>query len=230
MKQINFKCCNNFATGFITSVVLRNSGVILNKCLEFYCNKFLNKEKKNNKNVIYILCKIKDQGIFDYYFPEIKGNRVQPGWLYFEEKGVIKIKVDYELVHEITTYAELLSNTDIDTEFFEEFCDIFIYINYFTNNKEYINIYPKGSIIDIFDFIEQQNELFKKHNSLICASLQFDEKSEYITKYFKMYLNNKIPITAELILLNYDKINTLDAQLHLVYAKSINIVNINDEI
>jgi len=227
MKQIKY--FNNFATGFITSIVIRNSNVILNKCLEIF-NIFSKKEKKNNENIIYILCKIKDKDIFNYYFPEIKGNRVQPGWLYFEEKGVIKIKVDYNLEHEITTYAELLSNTDIDTEFFEEFCDIFIYINYFTNNKEYINIYQKDSIIDIFDFLEHETELSKKHNSLICATLQVDEKNEYITKYFKMYLNNKIPINLNLMLLNYDKINTLDAKLQLVYGKCINIFNINDQI
>lgn len=63
---------------------------------------------------------------------------------------------------------------------------------------------------------------------MICATINQNNKPIYITKYFKMYLNNNLPLTTEMLLLNYDNFdssfNYNNINLQIV---NTNIINTN---
>ena len=76
------------------------------------------------------------------------------------------------------------------------------------------NIYSALVLTAVFvvlaDFI--LNETHKNLNNIICATVKYPSKSEefkteYISKYFKKFLNNQCKLTPELMLLNYNELN-----------------------
>lgn len=174
---------------------------ILTKLIEIYHNLF--KIKIIHETKAYLVCKIVDQDIFDEYFPDKK---VQPSWEY--NNNCITIEVTPPILP--VTYDDFLETLDIDIPFFQDFSDIFIYIHYFVNNKEYINVYLKDNIIKKEDFELKETELSKKYSNIICATIG----NKYFTKYFKMFLNNEIPITSEMLL------------LHLKENVNVNVINV----
>jgi len=225
-----------FIGGFVAGIVLKNkvNGLLKNiytQGVNVYHNIHKNKKpvKKNSRN--YLICKITDFNEFDEIFPRLNTlSRVQPMWKYYENKGIIKIEVD-SLFEEYISYDDFLNTTGLDIPLFQSFSEIFIYTHYYVGEKEYINVYPRNSSINVFDFKLNETELFKKYDSLICATVGYDEKIKYITKHFKMFFNNKINITFEMILLNYDKIDiplNNNINLQILNKKMINITSLSE--
>ena len=222
-----------FIGGFVVGVILKNKVSFLLKKVytqgvNVYHNAHKNKKPVKKKSKIYLICKIKDKNEFD----ELFGGKLNPRWIYHEHKGVLKIEVDDHL-DEYISYDDFLETTDLDIPLFQSFSEIFIYVHYFINEKEYINVYPRNTNINAFDFKLNDTFLSKKYESLICATVNNNEKTVYITKYFKMFLNNKTNITAEMILLGYDKLDVhLNNNINLILlnGKIINITSLAETI
>ena len=228
---------NNFicgCVGFVAGILLKNSVLnvstfTLEKVISLYHNTFKVKVYKKNSR-IYIICKITNNFIFEENFPILKTKyRTQPTWEFYEKKGVIKIEIDNFLINGTICYEDFLNSTTLDIPFFETFSDISIYIHYTINENEYINVYKPGSFINSNDFVLEESELKKKYNDLICATIN-NNKPEYITKYFKKYLNNKNDVTFESLLLNYDKDIDINLKLTLVSTKNINKLSLSETI
>jgi hypothetical protein len=123
-------------------------------------------------------------------------------WTFFQKKGVIKFELKelyYNFIlNEDISFKQIIDrlNNYIDIPFFESFSDIYIYVH----GKNYINVYSKD--ID--------KNILKNNNSIVCATIHYNDPikntntSEYITKYYKMFLCN---VTPEILLLNYDNLD-----------------------
>jgi hypothetical protein len=123
--------------------------------------------------------------------------------------------------------SDFLNTSDLDISFFKRFSELYVYVHYNIDDKEYINVYPEESSINTFDFKLKETELSKKYASMICATVNQNEKPIYITKYFKKFLNNKLPITAEMLLLNYDNFDScLNNNVNLQIVNT-NVINTN---
>jgi hypothetical protein len=234
--MIKFFC--GFISGFLlkdkTTCLVQNTFV---NAVKLYHHVKKNKVPEKEKMKIFLVCKINDQNEFDEIFPKLKNksaSRVQPMWDYYEQKGVIKIDLE-EKINESIYYKDFLNKLDetYDIPFFQGFSELFIYVHYTIENKEYINVYDQNCFIDMNDFKLNNTELSKKYNNIICATINYNQKMEYITKYFKMFLNNKIDITPELILLHYDNLDihlSNNTNLQIVNSKIINISSLNEVI
>ena len=158
-------------------------------------------------------------------------------WEYYKNKKIIKIELNAQ---DLFTFnlSESIKFDDmclgLDIPFFKSFSELFIYVHY--NN--FINVYQNESVINKIDFELNETELSKKYSSLICATINNKNKSMYITNYFKKYLNNKIPLTVEMLMLNYDKIDTkghfnpcaFNVNLQIVNGKNIDTIYLNETI
>jgi hypothetical protein len=197
--------------------------------LDFIYNLFPSKPKcKCNKQKVFLVCKITNLDLFNEYFPVLNTkSRVQPSWEYSNSKQTIKIEIPEFDFNNPVDFQSFLDTTDIDTDFFETFCEICIYTHYFIKNKEYINIYQPKQIIDQEDFKLKENKLTQKYQNLICAI--FDNGQEiYITRYFKMFLNNNYPITTQQVLIYNDNIDSINGTLKIIDNKSIKLYSVNE--
>jgi hypothetical protein len=211
---------NNFCSGFIAGIILKEkAGDLL---LRGYSRALLwyhTLKRKNGPlkpksliNDIYVLCKIKDLKLFSELFPN---GEIQPQWDYYKGKNTIKIKVTNKLDDDIITCEDFLENTGLDIALFRQFSELFVFVHYTVHEKEYINVYSVDDHIDIFDF--KIKPIKFNYTNLICVSINVHGKYEYITKYFKMFLNNELPVQVDLLLSYYDKLQTLsNVHLHIV--------------
>jgi hypothetical protein len=224
----------NFYTGFLAGVLLKDKllcvlGRGISRGITFYHKLHKSKVQQKNKKV-YLICKITDNELFNEYFPVLNTNsRVQPHWEYNSVKGVIKIELE-EMGNLECVVFDYLESTGIDIEFFESFCELNVYINYFHENLEYINIYNIYQTITGDDFELKETGLSKKYKNLVCATFNVDGKTFYLTKYFKKFLNNTNEITIEQMLNYNDEINTLKGDLQIVDSKIIKIYSVNEKI
>ena len=216
-----------FILGFFAGFILRDKILETSlKCIELYHTHF-KQLPKIKKPKFYILSKINDKKLFNELFPDLGTKfRTQPTWEFYENKNVIKIEIDeqFDFLKD-TSYEECLNITGLDIEFFKSFSDLFIYIHYFNENKEYINVYTSGSIIKHTDF--EINE--SRYKSVICAIFRLRETDIYITSYFKKFLNNR-SLKTEHLLLYYDNLDRLDATLELVFDKNTKTHSLNESI
>jgi hypothetical protein len=187
---------------------------VLNGVLTLYHSWF---SRKVQHDKIILICKIIDDDLFNGYFPEFENvmSRVQPMWEYSQEKNCIKIKLEEPLLTNCLI-QEFLDTLDLDIPFFESFCDLYLYIDYTINSKRYINVYEKGCTINLDDFKLHETSLMTKYKNILWAIVN---KNIYITRYFKMFLNNRNPVTCEMIELyskyNFDKIKLNDKTIVL---------------
>ena len=225
----------SFLSGILLKDPLKNllKKIFIKTVNLYHTNINYSKDSSNQQPKIFLVCKITDQLLFNEKFPKtLNGPRVQPSWDFYEQKGIIKIELNTTISKNIG-YTDFLKeiDEDLDIPFFESFSELTFFIHYFIDNKEYINVYPKDSFIEIEDFNLNKTELLKRYQNTICASLNYNTNTEYITKYFKMFLNNKTVLKTEMLLLNYDKIDTPLTniiKLELVNSKSIIISSLND--
>jgi len=237
-----------FYTGVFVGFVLKNQFLNAGKII---ISNFLNafhsiKKKKQIEqtigliNSIKFVCNITDINCFNELFPDRHNcNKVQPYWEYCPNKQTVTINMDHDLVGYLNNYENINisffdifnfhnnSLTTLDLAFFEKFGKCYIYINYNVDNKDFINIYKGGSIISHEDFVLKDTPLSRKYSNLICATAILSNKNEYITKYFKMFLNNA-SLTPREIFMIYDKVKNLEYKLSLVKANSIDNYSIDE--
>jgi hypothetical protein len=224
----------NFYTGFFAGVLLKDHVInsfqkIITGSIGLFhknsCKKIRNLEKK-----VFLVCKIVDLELFDEYFPVLNTKtRVQPSWEYSKSKQMIKIELTEFNFDNPINFANFLYTTGIDIELFETFCEIAIYIHYFVENREYINMYQKDQTISPTDFEISETELSKRYRSLICAIFN-NGREIYITRYFKMFLNNKYLIKTEDLLIYNENINSINGTLKLVDGKLIKLHSVNEKL
>jgi hypothetical protein len=220
--------------GFIAGVL---TGVLVKDRLCNWVFKLLEAKaslhKPRNKCKIFVLAKIADKIIFDEMFPVLPTKfRTQPHWDFYENKHIIKIPVDepVNFEKEITFDDFLINNTTLDIEFFKEFSELSVYIHYTIDNKEYINVYTKDSVIKSQDFVLNDTTLSQKYNRVVCATFQINGKEMYITNYFKKFLNNTCPIRTEHLLLYYDALDRVDAKLQIINNGNVTIHQLYESI
>ena len=238
-----------FLYGFFTGIILKDPIKSLLKnifvqSIRIY-HKFHSPIMVKPKPKMYIICKITNKDIFNEMFPKLRNNsasRVQPMWKYNDHKETIEIELD--LIEEISTnkigiefmeeilsditFTEFLEKLDVhlNIPFFQSFSELFIYIHYTIDTHKYINVYSKEDVIHLSDFELKE----PKYKSLVCAIVN-TQKPIYITKYFKMFLNNSKNVSVEMLLLHcneVDKIN--DCSLKIVTNTSINTLSLYETI
>ena len=188
------------AGGFVLGFLLKQTHIPLWKMIYF--------NFKDKKQKFYILAKINDKELFDVLFPETNASfRTQPMWDFYKNKLVIKIEVENTFnFSNPVSYDNFLDNTGLDIEFFKSFSELFIYIHYFIDNQEYINVYEKEMSITTNDFVINETTVFKKFNSIVRATFHANGKETHITEYFKKFLNNH-SLRTEHLLLYYDQLD-----------------------
>jgi len=166
---------------------------------------------------------------------------LQPIWEYYANKRIIKIPLDDDFVDYLNSISDysidfnefinLKSKSEyyitLDIPFFQTFGEVFLYVKYCVNDRNYINIYSDSDKICSDNFKIVNTEFKKFMENIICASVEYKKdskkKTEYITNYIKMFVNNITELTPELLLNNYDK---LDTPLDTV---NLNIITISSE-
>jgi hypothetical protein len=226
----------NFQTGFLFGIFLKEPIINFLDKISINLARFLIKVKpKCSKQKVVLVCKIVDLELFDEYFPVLNTKtRVQPSWEYSKSKQIIKIEISEFDFNKPVSFEEFLDTTGIDIEFFETFCKMCLYVHYFIENREYINIYQSKQIIDNKDFELKETELSRRYEKLICAIFNNGNEQEiYITRYFKMFLNNNYPISTQQILSyneNINSLNGINGVLKLVDSKIIKLYSVNEKI
>ena len=202
-------------------------------------------ELPNNSLIknIHFVFKITDEESFNEYFKNNEKNIItlQPIWEYYANKRVIKIPLDdyfIDYLNSISDYSILFNDfmdlkrksehyVTIDIPFFEKFGEVFLYVKYSVNDRNYINIYSNSDKICSDDFKIVNTEFKNFMENIICASVEYKKdskkKTEYITNYIKMFVNNTNDLTPELLLNNYDK---LDVDLDSI---NLNIITLSSE-
>jgi hypothetical protein len=172
-----------------------------------------------NLQKIYLVVEITDYECFYESFPE---NRVQPSWDYYPFKGVIKIDLGTEIIDYLNSQEifelcfedfldlkvenEYLST--IDPDFFKKFGRLYIYIDYYLKGSDYTNVYKNCDTILSTDFLYKNSKLL---NFVKCFVFYIEDKKLYVNKltdYLKRFLNNDHEINVDLLLLNFDDLDT----------------------
>jgi hypothetical protein len=176
---------------------------------------------------IYFVFKITDEESFNEYFKNNEKNNItlQPIWEYYSNKRIIKIPLDDDFVDYLNSisdysihfndFVNIKSKSEyyvtLDIPFFETFGEVFLYVKYSVNDRNYINIYSGSDTICSDDFKIVNTDFKKFMENIICASVEYKKDSkkkiEYITNYIKMFVNNITDLTPELLLNNYDKLD-----------------------
>jgi len=224
----------NFYTGFFAGILLKDHVVrVLEKTITGSIGLFHKNSRRKSRTMekkVFLVCKIIDLELFDEYFPVLNTKtRVQPSWEYSKSKQTIKIELTEFNFDTPITLTDFLDTTGIDIELFETFCEIGVYIHYFVENREYINIYQKDQTISPVDFEISDTELFRRYRNLICAIFN-NGREIYITRYFKMFLNNKYPIKTDDLLIYNENIDSLNGTLKLVDGKLIKLHLVNEKL
>jgi len=202
-------------------------------------------ELPNNSLIknIYFVFKITDEESFDEYFKKNEKNNItlQPIWEYYSNKRIIKIPLDDDFVDYLNgisdysihfnDFVNIKSKSEyyvtLDIPFFQTFGEVFLYVKYSIDDRNYINIYSDSDKICSDDFKIVNTDFKNFMENIICASVEYKKdskkKTEYITNYIKMFVNNTIHLTPELLLNNYDK---LDVDLN---STNLNIITLSSE-
>ena len=214
-----------FLAGFVTGLFLRNRISLTN--FAPIVKLFINKKVKKYTPRYYVLAKIHDPVLFNKEFPIVKGARyrTQPHWDYYPNKQVIKIEITGMEEIGITSYDDFLEHSGLDLDFFKSFSDLWIYVHYFIDKKEYINVYKNN----LENNSELNRELNPENDDVICAMFHTPQKEYYITKYLKMFQYND-NLTTEDLLLYYDQLDRLDATLKIVTSKDIKTCYLKEKI
>ena len=232
-----------FLGGFLAGIFLKNKlcwfikSSIANSS-RLYHSIHKNKKVKIDKVVqkISFVCVVKNHELFKEKFPT---GKVQPYWKYFPNKNVIKIVLDNEIVNYFNyslddlnlSIKDVIMMSTLDYSFFQGLGNLYLYIDYFLHENKYTNIYNELSIIHQIN-TNKENSLRNKYSDIICASISYDNKVEYISSYFKSFFNNTdfVKITPHVMMYNYDKVDSSNFTLQLVNNNSIVEKKINEEL
>jgi len=234
---------HKFLGGFLAGILLKNKICWLLKTgiangSRMYHSIHKKKNVKIDKVVqkISFVCALKNHELFKERFPV---GKVQPHWEYFSNKNVIKIVLDDDVINYFNfsledlnlSLEDVVMMSTLDYKFFKELGDTYLYIDYVLNENKYTNVYNELSTITKINVLNESS-LKNNFNDVICASLCYDNKTEYISSYFKSFFNNNdfVKITPNVIMYNYNKINTLNFSLQLINNKSIVEKKPNEEL
>jgi hypothetical protein len=194
----------DFFLGFAAGVVLKDTVCRTISNVVYRSLTFKQHKPIANKKVL-LIAKIKNQTLFDEQFPDLGTKfKTQPQWDYIESKNIIKIELDQDITEGLCD--DYLKTTDIDIPFFKSFSELYIYVHYNYDLKDYINVYKPDDIICKSDFLVTETSLLKKYSKLVCATFHFNGKQVYATKYFRMFLNNKTTLSPEQLIMYNDLI------------------------
>jgi len=232
----------SFYAGFLLGCIFKNKIIHIGiKCISNGIKgyHFIKKNKQKSKSILQkitkveLVIKIKNKEYFQDLFTDYSTNKN-----YFSEKSVFKMVLCDQMIDYLNKNYDTLNisiETLCDLGYIETYGysvlnkigDIYVYITYNDLLQKFINIYQSSDTICTNDFISNVNN----YNNIICATVKYNSKSEYITKYFKLFLNNKV-LTLELLLLNYNKlnINLKDTELMIIDSKSNKSFKIIDKI
>jgi len=223
------------------------TGVVFNGLNVFHGikNRFSKKKLPNNSLIktIHFVFKIEDEESFNEFFKNNENNNItlQPIWEYYSNKRIIKIPLDDDFIDYLNSISDYSIHFNdfmnlkkksehyvtLDIPFFQTFGEVFLYVKYSVNDRNYINIYSDSDKICSDDFKIVNTEFKNFMENIICASVDYKKdskkKTEYITNYIKMFVNNTIHLTPELLLNNYDK---LDVDLE---NTNFNIITLSSE-
>jgi hypothetical protein len=126
-----------------------------------------------------------ETGVYRYTFPD--------QIIEYLNSNILNIEID------IKGLCDLNYQHNFEYEILSQIGDIYLYVNY--NN--FINVYtPKMKILSS-DFVTNETHPFFKN--IICCTLYYNSKIEYITKYIKKFSNQQnLELTTETVLLNYN--------------------------
>lgn len=232
-----------FIGGFITGILLKNHviGLLQDTANLLYTIKDKLNTKKNNTNYpithMYFICKITNQKLFNDFFP---GNKIQPNWKYYSEKQSIKIELDESLVKYLnkTTFDlsfkelfELKENNErlitLYLPFFQDIGENYIYIDYLVDKQKFTNVYSVEQTLKYTDFLLKETKLKEKYSNFVCGTIKYKKsentQSEYISSYFRSFLNNEGSLTPELLLLHYNKLNIAEYNISILNNKKLEI-------
>ena len=223
-----------FIKGFLLGIILKKKVV---KIIDFIIEKsivIINKINKNDNNNISnntkLLIKVINNEVL-LSFP--------PLWDYYPHKNVIIIDIpglNSNLINKDYTFTELMNMRNnkgeylvtLDIPFLKSLGDIYLFIPYYYNDREYINVYSEYSLINNVDFTIP----FEPNRQALSVSLKFkDNKTEYIKEYYNKFLRNDT-LTLELLLLYYPKDvhNITETKMYTINPNGINEYSYNDNI
>ena len=238
---------------FVLEGILFNGLNLIHGIKKHINKKELNVSKDGQITKVNFVCKVKNQDFFNESFKSNTNKIVMnPHWNFFKENNVIQIELDKDFIKQINATINGTSNIDLsfnkiidlknkndvnlvtlDLPFFNNLGEVVLYFYYSINNKTFINVYKENDTLSFQDFKIQENTPINKFfNKLICASLKTNKISdEYVTKYLKMFVNNKNKLTPEVLFYNYDKIplNT-DDKMVIVCILNDSIINLKSNI
>jgi hypothetical protein len=223
--------CTGLVVGFLfkEKIVFVLEGTIFNGLnLIHGIKKHINKKelivsKDGEITKVNFVCKVRNQEFFNQSFKSNTNKIVMnPHWNFLKENNVIQIQLDKEFIKQINKINSTISFNEIidlkdkenvnlvtlDLPFFNSLGEVVLYFYYSINNKTFINVYRENDTLSSDDFkLQESTHINKVFNTLICASLKTNKiKDEYVTKYLKMFVNNKNKLTPEVIFYNYNKI------------------------
>jgi hypothetical protein len=226
----------DFNVGFILGCILRNHilklglGIISNGIKFFHSIKNHRKKEISYSKIINIDLIVKVKNV---------ENITKSDKRYFQEKGIFKMKLSDDLLKYCNNnfeYLDLKVSDVCDLAYKEtggynsmsKLGEVYLYFTYLDDSRKFINFYADNDIINTRSFEVNYDLKFK---NMICATVTFNSKIEYITKYFKMFLNNK-NLTLETLLLDYDNLNVnlLNTELLITYQTSNEKYSITDKI
>jgi len=195
MKQL----CVGFFLGVVLKQHFVNIGIniVQNGLNKYYSIKKPKVNKKDDRVVtkIELVIKIKnaqyckdlypdykcyDTGLYKYTFPD----------------QIIEYVNNNNLETDVKTLCDLNYLHNFEYESLESIGEMYLYI---THNG-LISVYTPGMVIRSSDFL-RFDPLFK---NIICCTLYYESKTEYITKYIKKFnKQDGLELTLETILLNY---------------------------
>jgi hypothetical protein len=205
--------------------------------LEYFHN-VRNSLKQPSKKCFPVLsmdfvCKVKNQERFDEIlrsdeYKHKKKLMFQPNIEYYPDHHLFRSEIDdLDRINKyINDKEDFLStiddlDTSLDLELFRSLGDIFIFITYIYHDKKYTTVYHDGAIINSNDFIlNKGTSFYENFSDIICANIKYSDHTEYLTSYFKQFVNNTCSLTPELILYNYPLIDKIEKEYTLVILKN----------
>jgi hypothetical protein len=228
-----------FALGVVVGILVKkyiHTGVCIG--LEYFHN-VRNSMKQPSKKCfpiesINLVCKVKNEEYFseildlDEYLNK-KKLMFQPTIEYYPEHKIflseIIDNIDFlnKYLIEKADFSFNIDDLDItlDLEFFRKLGDIYVYITYVHNDKKYTNVYFNDALFNSKDFVLNKSSAFYDNfNDIICANVKYRDHTEYLTTYFKQFVNNTCSLTPELILYNYQFIDKIEKDYALVILRN----------
>lgn len=223
-----------FISGFLVGLVFKDvfkfgltNGLLLYHSLK----KKTIKKVKTPIESVHFICKVTNEAFFKQTFagvpvPNSSGKvLLQPNLEYYPKHGIIRSQLDEDLIdylnkntfvysfEEIYKIEELIT---LDLDFFKKLGEVYIYLNYNTgpepSDLKFTNIYTPGDMISNSDLVVHSDREFDFGNEIVCARVNYTGGTEYITRYFKYFLNGNEKITPNMVLYNYPYIEKIPAE------------------